>query len=533
MNTPSPNAVECCGTFKSNPLEVNGTCQLDLVNSMFCNSEGNYPQEVLCRKKTTNAISYAQFAGIMAGMLFFGYVSDWLGRTTAGIMTATLQVVGVTVMTFYTSPTINNIFLFFAIFFGIFGWGIGGEYPLTASNAAVHYRESQEEAKLDDEARRKYRIAREEERTARRGETIALVFNIVGAVVLLVLTYFSGQGRPTCSERGTGINVTGTNPEALNAIWRTFYFIGGIFIMMMLAYRGLVLSEGQDHHDIVERQKEREERFGKGVSDKLPIVWHFLPRLIGTGGSWFVWDITFYGLGLFSGPIFTAINPGGALIVQIGYITLNGFIALIGYYCAALVIDIPVIGRKRLQMFSFAVCAIIFLSTSAIFTRSHPHTLLALYFLTTFFGQFGSNVTTYVMAAETYPTELRGTCHGLSAFAGKTGALIATVIFSHISAPTIFLICGCVSIAGFFFTFIFCVDLTRVSLAEHDAMLELLLEGRPEAYKGLLNHPKHLSNWELWTGRHGEYDPNWAMKLIDEESEKAISNHSTVKEASK
>jgi len=280
-------------------------------------------------------------------------------------------------------------------------------------------------------------------------------------------------------------------------------------------------------------KKMREEKYGPGSSNTFHLLWFYLPRLIGTGGSWLVWDITFYGLKLFSGPIFNDINPGGSLVVQNGYLLLNNVIALCGYYCAAAVIDKPVVGRLRLQLFSFAVSAVIFLLTSGVINRASPGALIVLYFLSSFFGQFGSNVTTYVMAAETYPTEVRGTCHGLSAFLGKCGALLATLVFSHVTTKTIFLICGCASIAGFLFTLIFSVDLTHVSLAEHDAQLELFLEGRPEAYKGRLNAPRHLSNWELITGRHGEYDPNWAMKLVDDDTEKAVSEHNSLKEGSK
>jgi len=72
-------------------------------------------------------------------------------------------------------------------------------------------------------------------------------------------------------------------------------------------------------------------------------------------------------------------------------------------------------------------------------------------------------------------------------------------------------------VAGVVFTYVFCTDLNRVSSAEHDAQLELFLEGRPESYKGKLNAKEHLSNWELWTGRHGQYDPHWAGKLVESE----------------
>ena len=168
-------------------------------------------------------------------------------------------------------------------------------------------------------------------------------------------------------------------------------------------------------------------------------------------------------------------------------------------------------------MVSFVICAFLFTTAAAVFDTASPQTLMFLFFASSFFGQVGANVTTYVMAAETYPTELRATCHGISAFMGKAGALIATIIFDKMETAQIFYTCGATSVIGFFLTFLFSVDLTRVSLAEHDAQLELFLEGRPHAYKGRLNAVMHLSKFEIWTGRHGEYDENWASKLRNEE----------------
>ena len=63
-------------------------------------------------------------------------------------------------------------------------------------------------------------------------------------------------------------------------------------------------------------------------------------------------------------------------------------------------------------------------------------------------------------------------------------------------------------------TLFFSVDLTGVSLAEHDAQLELFLEGKVEEYKGKLNDPKHLSLYEMMTGRHGVYDPDWVRAYV-------------------
>ena len=70
------------------------------------------------------------------------------------------------------------------------------------------------------------------------------------------------------------------------------------------------------------------------------------------------------------------------------------------------------------------------------------------------------------------------------------------------------------------------IIMSHVSLSEHDAQLELYLEGRVDEYKGLgltlLNKPCHLSNFQRLTGRHGEYDPDWARKFIISESAKRL-----------
>ncbi|MGK3747030.1 MAG: hypothetical protein ACI8RD_009256 [Bacillariaceae sp.] len=104
--------------------------------------------------------------------------------------------------------------------------------------------------------------------------------------------------------------------------------------------------------------------------------------------------------------------------------------------------------------------------------------------------------------------------HGISAFLGKSGALIATIAFGYVTTEQIFLICGITGLIGALVTICFSVDMTGVSLSEHDAQLELFLEGRLDEYKGKLNKPDHLSLFERVTGRHGEYDPQWARKFV-------------------
>lgn len=99
---------------------------------------------------------------------------------------------------------------------------------------------------------------------------------------------------------------------------------------------------------------------------------------------------------------------------------------------------------------------------------------------------------------------------------GKNVAVLATFAFGYVTTEVIFYIFAGTCFVAFFFTLLFSADYTHVSLSERDAQLELFIEGRPEAYKGRLNKRKHLSNYELWTGRHGEYDLDFAYNLVDE-----------------
>ncbi|GFY84947.1 phosphate transporter 1;4 [Actinidia rufa] len=59
-----------------------------------------------------------------------------------------------------------------------------------------------------------------------------------------------------------------------------------------------------------------------------------------------------------------------------------------------------------------------------------------MYSLTFFFANFGPNATTFVVPAEIFPARLRSTCHGISAAAGKAGAIVGAFGFLYASQPT-------------------------------------------------------------------------------------------------
>jgi MFS family permease len=138
-------------------------------------------------------------------MVLFGLTCDLIGRKNASVITSLVQITGLGVMVFFINPNIHRQIIVFATFYGFFGIGVGGEYPLTAYGAAAHYFRSvaqmEYEVENDQNEKIRKRILIEQAKTARRGETIALIFTmqgvgaVFGSTVLLILIYFSGQGR--------------------------------------------------------------------------------------------------------------------------------------------------------------------------------------------------------------------------------------------------------------------------------------------------------------------------------------------------
>ena len=68
----------------------------------------------------------------------------------------------------------------------------------------------------------------------------------------------------------------------------------------------------------------------------------------------------------------------------------------------------------------------------------------------------GPNATTFVVPAEIFPARLRSTCHGISAAAGKAGAIVGAFGFVYaqtgIGLRNTLIILGCVNFLGILFT---------------------------------------------------------------------------------
>ena len=164
--------------------------------------------------------------------------------------------------------------------------------------------------------------------------------------------------------------------------------------------------------------------------------WRHLRILIGTSLSWFLVDITFYGINLNQSAILSLIGftqgdawnriykqALGNLIV-----TVAGFLP--GYFFTVAFVEI--LGRKKIQLFGFAANAVLFLVLALTYNHliHQAGPFFVVFVLLQLSFNFGSNSTTFIVPAEVFPTRIRATAHGFCAAMGKLGSIISSLGFS-------------------------------------------------------------------------------------------------------
>ena len=320
-------------------------------------------------------------------------------------------------------------------------------------------------------------------------------------LIVLLLIFHHGSGNPPYS--------------AVAAQW-TFRVSFGIMAAMTLwlayyRYYKKVYSSAA-----LQRSKKnaRVNQSGYDTHSLKLVLTHFGGRVIGTTSGWFFNDFLFYGNKLFSSTFIDIISPNAENNVMTTWLwnLVNVGVSLVGYYLAAFLIDHKFYGRRRMQIVGFLGDGILFLICAIWFNQlrspAHIHGFQAIYYLSSFFQQFGPNCTTFLVAAEVYPISVRATAHGLSAAAGKLGALCPAIIYNYVDDHTKFWIVCWFGFAGWIITLIFVPDTTGLDLKEQDRYWRFVREGRADEYHGIAIHPRHLSWWEtLVLKRNRNYNP--------------------------
>ena len=322
-------------------------------------------------------------------------------------------------------------------------------------------------------------------------------------LILLLLIFHHGDGNPPISATATQwtFRVSFAIP-AVGTLWLIYYRT----YHMKAASRQLTLA------------KRKAAVTGYDTESLALTFKHFGPRLLATAGGWFANDVFFYGNKLFQSKFIKVISPDSTSILTNWLWNLvNIGVELAGYYSAFYLVDNKLYGRKWMQIVGFMLCFILFVVPAFAFNHyeepANIHQFQAMYFLSSYFNQFGPNCITFLVAAEVFPTPIRATAHGISAATGKLGALIIAIIGSYTSIQQQFYIVPWFGLFGALVTWIFLPDTTGLDLREQERRWQYIRSGREHEYHGPAVNPKHLSLWENLTGKGKSYDPELDYRL--------------------
>ena len=377
---------------------------------------------------TTEAswVTGAALLGAVAGAFVFGRIADVLGRKSVYALVAGIMIVGALASAF--SP--NFVCLVMARL--VLGLGIGGDYPVSAV------------------------LMSEYSNRRDRGRLVGMVFSmqalglIVGPLVGLALL-------------SSGVT------QALS--WGLMLGLGAVPAAAVIYLRAK-MPESPRFQARVQGEGQRAAReaaaFSKGVFDASAVsaegtrrmgFREFLTNpqmlllLVGTAGSWFLFDYAYYGNTLSLPAILKGVDAHATLEAKLAW-TLAIFVvfAVPGYALAVMRMDR--IGHKRLQLIGFTVMAVAFIALGAIPRLTATVVPFLLVFgLSYFFVEFGPNTTTFVLPSEVFPVSMRTTGHGIAAGVGKLGAFIGVFLVPqlqrHIGLRGMLLVAAVASILGF------------------------------------------------------------------------------------
>ncbi|KAF9395730.1 hypothetical protein BGX21_009803, partial [Mortierella sp. AD011] len=212
----------------------------------------------------------------------------------------------------------------------------------------------------------------------------------------------------------------------------------------------------------------------------LLIFRRYWKRLLGTAGTWFLYDFISYPFGLFSGTIInSAIGANPSFIQTAEWSTLLNFLYLPGAMLGAYSGDI--IGRKRTMALGFFIQGILGI-LMGIWYKDLINILplfVILYGVFLSLGEFGPGDMVIVTSSEIFPTAIRGTAYGWSAAIGKLGAICGTSAFKPaiqsfgngdviLGQSRVFILASGIALCGAILAWVLIPDYSKQDLSNED-----------------------------------------------------------------
>ncbi|KAH7931102.1 MFS general substrate transporter [Leucogyrophana mollusca] len=396
-----------------------------------------YPKDYTSAVSTR--VSNSLLVGAVLGQIIVGLICDRFGRKVALVATTLLIVIGATLGTAAHGAhgSAQGLFWFLTFARGITGVGVGGEYPASSTSAS----EAANERKISD-----------------RGPVFIMVTNFVlsfggplGIVVFLIVISAAGENH-------------------LETVWRVCFGFGILLPLTVFFFRLRMMSSKLYRKGAIKRRV-----------PYMLVFKRYWRSLIGTCGAWFLYDFVTFPNGVFSGTIIASVIHNNDIKRTAEWQLLLGSIALPGVLVGAFLCNR--LGRRNTMCLGFSGYLVFGLIIGLAYDKiTNIIPLFVIFYgLMQSFGNMGPGDMLGLTSAESYPTPIRGTCYGLSAAIGKTGAALGTEAFTpiqnnlgkrRVSMPYelwTFIVAAICGVTGVLVTYFFVPDLTGIDLAEEDA----------------------------------------------------------------
>ncbi|CDY32949.1 BnaA09g16440D [Brassica napus] len=359
------------------------------------------------------AVNGVALCGTLAGQLFFGWLGDKLGRKKVYGITLIMMILCSVASGLSFGHQAKGVMTTLCFFRFWLGFGIGGDYPLSAT------------------------IMSEYANKKTRGAFIAAVFAMQGVGILaggfVALAVSSIFDKKFPSPTYAVDRALSTPPQA-DYIWRIIVMFGALPAALTYYWRMKMPETARYTALVAKNLKQATQDMSKAAT-------------------------------------MNAIHE----VFRIGRAqTLIALCSTVpGYWFTVAFIDI--MGRFAIQLMGFFMMTVFMFAIA--FPYDHwikPDNrigFVVMYSLTFFFANFGPNATTFIVPAEIFPARLRSTCHGISAATGKAGAIVGAFGFLYAAQPqdktktdagyppgigvkNSLIMLGCINFVGMLFTFL-------------------------------------------------------------------------------
>lgn len=376
--------------------------------------------------------------GAVFGAIIIGRLADITGRKSMLILNLFFFVLIAILSAFSWNITSLCVFRF------LLGFGIGADYPICAAYLAEMIPEKKSSQFI----------------------ATAMFINCLASPVGVIVAWFLYKIHPALD------------------VWRWMFASGAIPAVAGLFFRANLPESfvWKVHQQLIKDSARQSilSQYRKILSGKM------LKTTLCLCFCWFLLDISYYGIGLFTPYVLQALKLSSQANfmdaqteVLESTLMINIFVS-VGAFAAIFFVNKMSLFKLQKMGFLFSFAGLSILSISHV--SSNTFLIFSGFILFNFFINFGPGITTYLLPAKLYNPEFKATGHGLTAGAGKFGAFLGAILLPIFQAKMgIYMTVGTLAgtlLLGWFLTWILAKQETKFSdyideIPQHSLLLPM------------------------------------------------------------